>query len=56
VPAFYDRDENDIPHRWLRIVKETIRTVTPYFSTRRMLKEYVEQMYLPLLSETKAEV
>ncbi len=56
VPAFYDRDENDIPHRWLRIVKETIRTVTPYFSTRRMLKEYVEQMYLPLLLESKAEV
>ncbi len=49
VPAFYERDENDIPVRWLHIVKETIRTVAPYFSTRRMMKEYVEQMYLPLL-------
>ncbi|MGE5361035.1 MAG: alpha-glucan family phosphorylase [Bacteroidales bacterium] len=56
VPAFYDRDENDVPRRWLRIVKETIRTVTPYFSTRRMLKDYVEQMYLPLLSGSEAEV
>jgi starch phosphorylase len=56
VPAFYERDENDVPRRWLRIVKETIRTVTPYFSTRRMLKGYVEQMYLPLLSQSLAGV
>jgi starch phosphorylase len=56
VPAFYERDENDVPHRWLRIVKETIRTVTPSFSTRRMLKDYVEQMYVPLLSQAKAGV
>jgi starch phosphorylase len=56
VPAFYERDENDVPHRWLRIVKETIRTITPSFSTRRMLKDYVEQMYVPLLSQAKAGV
>jgi starch phosphorylase len=49
VPAFYDRDEHDVPHRWLRIVKETIRTVAPAFSTRRMLKDYAREMYLPLL-------
>jgi starch phosphorylase len=51
VPAFYDRNENDVPHRWLRIVKETIRTVAPRFNTRRMLKDYVVEMYLPLLGE-----
>jgi glycogen phosphorylase len=54
VPAFYERDADDIPRRWLGIVKETIRTVTPYFSTRRMLKDYVEQMYVPLLAQPKA--
>ncbi len=56
VPAFYERDDNDVPRRWLRIVKETIRTVVPYFTTRRMLKDYVGQMYLPLLSQSKAGV
>ncbi len=56
VPAFYERDAHDIPHRWLRIAKETIRTVAPYFSTRRMMKDYVQQMYLPLLSQSKAGV
>ena len=47
VPLFYDRDRNGIPHGWLRVVKESIRSITPLFSARRMLKEYVEQMYLP---------
>ncbi len=45
VPAFYDRGPDHIPHRWLSFVKESIRTVTPRFSARRMVKEYVEKMY-----------
>jgi starch phosphorylase len=49
VPIFYDRDPQGIPHRWLRIVKEAIRTVAPRFSARRMVKEYVERMYAPAL-------
>ena len=47
VPTFYDRDEHDIPARWVQMVKQSIRTVAPQFCTRRMLKEYVERMYLP---------
>jgi starch phosphorylase len=47
VPAFYDRGPDQVPHRWIQVVKEAIRTVTPRFSTRRMVKEYVERMYLP---------
>jgi len=47
VPAYYDRDANDVPHRWLAVVKEAIRTVAPRFSARRMVKEYAERMYAP---------
>jgi starch phosphorylase len=47
VPAFYERDEHGIPRRWIRTVKEAIRTVAPYFCTRRMVKQYVEEMYMP---------
>jgi len=45
VPRFYDRGRDGVPHRWLAVVKEAIRTVTPRFSTRRMVKEYVDRMY-----------
>ena len=48
-PAFYDRDRSNVPHRWLAVVKEAIRTVAPRFSARRMVKEYVERMYAPAL-------
>jgi starch phosphorylase len=49
VPAFYDRDKSNVPHRWLAVVKEAIRTVAPRFSARRMVKEYSERMYAPAL-------
>ncbi len=49
VPAFYDRNAHGVPTRWVRIVKEAIRTVMPRFSARRMGKEYAERMYAPAL-------
>jgi starch phosphorylase len=54
VPAFYDRDAGGIPRRWLQVVKQSIRTVLPRFSTRRMVKEYVRDVYLPALREPVA--
>jgi starch phosphorylase len=53
VPTFYQRDQRGIPHAWLRIVKECIRTVTPHFSATRMVKQYVEQMYAPAAEQAK---
>ena len=54
VPAYYQRDAAGVPHRWMAIVKQAIRTVAPRFSARRMVKEYVERMYAPAI-ERKAE-
>jgi len=51
VPAFYTRDAKGIPRAWLRIVRESIRTVLPRFSARRMVKEYVREMYAPALQQ-----
>lgn len=47
VPAFYDRGPRDLPMRWLGLVRRSIATVTPQFSTRRMLKDYIERAYAP---------
>jgi starch phosphorylase len=49
VPAFYDRDANHIPRRWLQYVKQAIATVAPRFSARRMVKEYVDTLYAPAM-------
>jgi starch phosphorylase len=50
VPAFYDRDGHNVPHRWLAVVKEAIRTNAARFSARRMVKQYAERMYVPALT------
>ena len=49
VPAFYDRDGDTVPHRFVAVIKEAIRTVAPRFSARRMVKEYVTRMYVPAM-------
>ena len=49
IPVFFGRDDTGLPRVWISIMKESIRSVAPYFSLRRMLKEYIDQMYLPLM-------
>ncbi|MEZ0396374.1 MAG: alpha-glucan family phosphorylase [Anaerolineales bacterium] len=50
VPLYYDeRGVDDMPRKWVARMKQSMRTITPLFSTRRMLKEYVERLYLPAM-------
>ncbi len=48
VPMFYTRDKQGVPHGWVRMVKESIRTLPPRFCTRRMMKEYIECSLAPV--------
>jgi starch phosphorylase len=47
VPAYYKRDENGIPRAWVMRMKEALRVAGRQFTTRRMVKEYVEWYYVP---------
>jgi starch phosphorylase len=47
LPMYYERSTDGLPHQWLGYVKEAIATVAPMFSTRRMVKDYVERLYMP---------
>jgi len=51
VPLYFERGSDGIPHGWLRVVRRAIQTVTPAFAARRMMKEYVEKMYVPASEE-----
>jgi starch phosphorylase len=55
VPLYYSRDRDGVPHDWIRVVKEAIRSVAPNFCARRMLKEYTNQIYLPATLSLKHE-
>ena len=47
VPLYYNREDDYTPRGWLRLVKESIRSLAPVFSTHRMVKEYTTEMYVP---------
>ncbi|MDC8447122.1 MAG: alpha-glucan family phosphorylase [Nitrospira sp.] len=47
VPEFYTRDARGIPGKWVDRIRESMARLTPAFSSNRMLREYVETLYLP---------
>lgn len=42
IPLYYDRGPDGIPHGFVRVMKQAIKTVAPRFSSRRMMREYSE--------------
>ena len=49
IPLYYERDDEGLPRQWLSRMREAIKTAGAYFTTRRMVKEYVERLYTPIL-------
>ncbi|ARV57481.1 alpha-glucan phosphorylase [Nostocales cyanobacterium HT-58-2] len=47
VPLYYDQDANGVPHRWVQMMKASIKTNAPLFNTDRMIADYVSQVYVP---------
>jgi starch phosphorylase len=47
VPLYYDTDRRGVPHGWIRVAKEAIRSIASAFCARRMVKEYIERLYIP---------
>ena len=47
VPAFYRRDAAGIPREWVACMRASMAKLAPQFSANRMVRDYVEQYYLP---------
>jgi alpha-glucan phosphorylase-like protein len=47
LPAFYDRNINGIPEKWVSYIKNTFAQVAPNFTTARMIKDYQDRFYTP---------
>jgi starch phosphorylase len=54
VPIYYQRDGEGLPREWIKMMKASMATVTPRFSTARMVRDYVEQAYLPAAKRSGA--
>lgn len=54
IPMYYqNRAMGDASPEWMAKIKENIRTLAWQFSTRRMLKEYMNKLYLPALTDKR---
>ena len=53
IPLFYDRSSGNLPVEWIGLMKESIRTLAPEFSMRRMVKAYANDLYFELMDRTK---
>ncbi|MDD2920974.1 MAG: alpha-glucan family phosphorylase [Anaerolineales bacterium] len=51
IPLYYDRDPKEISREWVAMMKNAMKTCIPQFSTRRMVKQYVENFYVPALKK-----
>jgi len=39
IPLYYTRGRDGLPREWISRVKKSIRTLAPFFNTRRMVQE-----------------
>jgi len=45
APMFYERNEHDVPVKWVEMVKNCIVQIAPHFTMKRMLDDYFERFY-----------
>jgi starch phosphorylase len=50
APLFYRRDAQGIPKGWVARMRTSMARLAPQFSSNRMARDYVEELYLPLAS------
>ena len=52
IPMFYDKNEQGISDRWVETMKNSIITTGGKYSTARMLVDYTNKLYMPLINLT----
>lgn len=49
IPLFYHRSNNDLPTRWIRMMKNSIAMGLGMFSSLRMVENYRDMFYIPAM-------
>jgi len=50
IPTFYDRPSGDLPMRWIRMMKASMRMGLELFSSHRMVSDYMTEAYEPSMA------
>lgn len=49
IPLYYNRDSNGVPTGWVKVMKESMKSLTYKYSTHRMVTDYFNKMYGPCM-------
>lgn len=52
VPAFYNRNKEGIPKKWIRYIRNSMTKIAPKFTTIRMISDYQSRFYTKLYSRS----
>ena len=47
APLYYTRNNDNIPLKWIELVRRSISQLGGYYTSHRMLQEYLERFYVP---------
>lgn len=47
IPTYFNLDRTDVPRDWIRMMKDSMKTLGSFFNTHRMVMEYCENFYMP---------
>ena len=56
APKFYDRDDRDVPVRWVEMVRHTLEVLGPKVLASRMVRDYTEKYYAPAAKSLRKTV
>ena len=48
IPEFFERDDKEIPRKWVARMRNSMMTNLPRYNTDRMVLDYVHQFYAPM--------
>jgi starch phosphorylase len=54
LPRFYETDRNGVPTRWVEMVRHTLRETGPKVQATRMVRDYVQRLYMPAAASSRA--
>lgn len=53
APMYYNRNNEDIPEKWVSYIKKSISQVASNFTTTRMMRDYENRFYFKLLERSR---
>ncbi len=48
MPLYFDKNEEGYSEKWIETIKNSISEITPRFTMKRMIDDYISRFYLPL--------